>query len=55
MKDPFVARKEIWLTQMKEEFKCDESTLIIGHSSGAVAAMRYAETNKVLFLVYHII
>lgn len=47
MNDPYVAKKEIWLAQMKDSFKCDESTLIIGHSSGAEAAMRYAELNKV--------
>jgi predicted alpha/beta hydrolase family esterase len=48
MKDPYVAKKEIWLSQMKNEFECDENTLLIGHSSGAEAAMRYAEDNKVM-------
>ena len=32
---------------MHDELKCDETSIIIGHSSGAVAAMRYAEKYKV--------
>jgi len=51
MPDPFVARKNIWLDHMKNGFECDESTLIVGHSSGAEAAMRYAELNKVFGIV----
>ncbi|TTA54956.1 putative hydrolase RBBP9 [Bagarius yarrelli] len=35
-----VARESIWLPFMEKELKCDEETLIIGHSSGAAAAMR---------------
>jgi pimeloyl-ACP methyl ester carboxylesterase len=31
-----------------EKIGADEETIIIGHSSGAVAAMRYAETHKLL-------
>ena len=37
----FVAfRRSIWLPYMKDELKVDENTIIIGHSSGAVAAIR---------------
>ncbi|KAM9490518.1 serine hydrolase RBBP9-like isoform 2-T4 [Salvelinus alpinus] len=36
---------------MQEELECDEETVIIGHSSGAAAAMRYAETHKVFGLI----
>ena len=36
---------------MHDELKCDENTIIVGHSSGAVAAMRYAEKYKVKGLV----
>ena len=43
MPDPFVAKESIWLPFMKESLECDENTIIIGHSSGAEAAMRYAE------------
>uniref|UniRef100_A0A8K9Y2U9 RB binding protein 9, serine hydrolase n=1 Tax=Oncorhynchus mykiss TaxID=8022 RepID=A0A8K9Y2U9_ONCMY len=51
MPDPVTARESIWLPFMQEELECDEETVIIGHSSGAVAAMRYAETHKVFGLI----
>ena len=38
----------IWLPFMKDELGVDENTIIIGHSSGACAAVRFAETHKVL-------
>ena len=44
--DPDIARSEYWLPYIKE-LGADENTMLIGHSSGAVAAMRYAETNKI--------
>lgn len=43
MPDPVVARESVWIPFMKDEMKCCEETLIIGHSSGAEAAMRFAE------------
>ena len=30
---------------MENTLRCDHNTLVVGHSSGAVAAMRYAETH----------
>jgi len=45
--DPELARREFWLPFIKE-LAADENTIIIGHSSGALAAMRYAEENKIL-------
>lgn len=45
--DPELARKEFWLPFITE-LGADEDTIIIGHSSGALAAMRYAEDNKIL-------
>ena len=45
--DSVLARAEYWLPFIKE-LGADESTILIGHSSGGVAAMRYAETNKIL-------
>lgn len=54
--DPKLARKEFWLPFIKN-LGADETTILIGHSSGALAALRYAETNtilgSVLVGVYH--
>ncbi|CAH1774559.1 unnamed protein product [Owenia fusiformis] len=45
--DPYKAREKIWIPFMHDQMKCDENSIIVGHSSGAVAAMRYCETYKV--------
>jgi predicted alpha/beta hydrolase family esterase len=45
--DNVKARAEIWLPFI-EELGADENTILIGHSSGAVAAMRYAESHRLL-------
>ncbi len=45
--DPELARREFWLPFI-QELGAGEDTIIIGHSSGALAAMRYAEDNKIL-------
>ena len=41
------ARAAIWLPFL-EELGADEQTVLIGHSSGAQAALRFAETHRVL-------
>lgn len=41
------ARASIWLPHL-ETLGADEHTILVGHSSGAVAALRYAETHRVL-------
>lgn len=41
------ARASVWLPFL-EELGADERTVIIGHSSGAVAALRYAESHRLL-------
>jgi len=46
--DPILARQRIWLPFLKNKLHTDQNTILIGHSSGAVAAMRYAEQNKIL-------
>ena len=45
--DSVLAREEFWLPFIKE-LGADENTILIGHSSGAEAVMRYVEKNKVL-------
>ncbi len=45
--DPELAREEYWLPFIKK-LGADENTILIGHSSGAIAAMRFVERNKIL-------
>ena len=45
--DPVLARAKYWLPFLKK-LGADKNTILIGHSSGAVAAMRFAEENKIL-------
>ena len=51
MPDPIRARESIWLPFVKDELLADENTVIVGHSSGAVAAMRLLESQKLLGVV----
>ena len=45
--DNIKARSSFWLPFL-ESLGNDEQTILIGHSSGAMAAMRYAETHRLL-------
>jgi len=45
--DNVKARASYWLPFL-EELGADDQTILIGHSSGAMAAMRYAETHRLL-------
>lgn len=47
MPDSVIARKEYWLPFLKDQAKAGENDVLIGWPSGAVAAMRYAEENKI--------
>ena len=51
MPDPVTARKSVWLPFMKEQLGVGPDTVVIGHSSGAAAAVRFAETEQVAALV----
>src|SRR3989338_240628 len=46
MPDADLARKEYWLPWIKEKSKGADKAILIGHSSGAVAILRYLENNK---------
>lgn len=43
MPDSVIARGEYWLPFLEQHIKAGENDVIVGWSSGAVAAMRYAE------------
>jgi len=45
--DNVKARAKFWLPFL-DDLGADAHTILIGHSSGAVAAMRYAETHRLL-------
>lgn len=46
--DNYLARESYWIPFLKNVLKVDERTILVGHSSGAIAAMRIAETDKLL-------
>lgn len=46
--DTPLAREEYWIPFLKNELKADQDTVLIGHSTGAIAAMRFAENHKLL-------
>ncbi|MBA3237754.1 MAG: alpha/beta hydrolase [Parachlamydiaceae bacterium] len=46
--DAYLAREAYWIPFLKETLKVDEYTVLVGHSSGAIAAMRFAEKQKIL-------
>ncbi|HKU18816.1 MAG TPA: alpha/beta fold hydrolase [Candidatus Saccharimonadales bacterium] len=45
--DAELARAEYWLPFLEKDLNANEHTILVGHSSGAVAALRYAETHKI--------
>lgn len=45
--DNDLARASIWIPYL-HMLKADENTILVGHSSGAIASMRFAEKNQVL-------
>lgn len=46
MPDPVVAHANIWLPHIEHVYKADKNTIIIGHSSGGVATLRYLENHQ---------
>jgi predicted alpha/beta hydrolase family esterase len=51
MPDPYQARRKIWIPFIRDTLRADDQTILVGHSSGAQAAMRYAEEYKVAAVV----
>lgn len=47
MPDSILARSEYWLPFLKDWIKAGPHDVLVGWSTGAIAAMRYAETNRV--------
>ena len=47
MPDADLARKEYWLPWIKEKSQGADKIILIGHSSGAVAILRYVENHAV--------
>ncbi len=45
--DSIIARKEYWLPFLHDYLKAGKGDILVGWSSGAVAAMRYAERHKI--------
>lgn len=41
--DPYQCKESVWVPFIKDEIGLDESTVIVGHSSGAACAMRLLE------------
>lgn len=46
MPDPVVAHMNIWLPYLETELIKVENTIVVGHSSGGVATLRYLESHK---------
>lgn len=47
MPDNMVGRSIKWLPFLHNVLRADENSIIVGHSTGAIAAMRYAEANRI--------
>ena len=46
--DPMLARQDIWLPFLMQECGANAQSILIGHSSGAIATMRCAEHHSIL-------
>ena len=44
MPDPVAAKESVWVPFIRDDLRAGATTVVVGHSSGAEAAMRLAET-----------
>jgi pimeloyl-ACP methyl ester carboxylesterase len=55
--DSYDAHEEIWIKHMEDKIEIGELDVVIGHSSGAAAILRYVESRRVkgvvLVSAYH--
>ena len=51
MPSPYVCERALWVPFTEDTLKCDANSIIVGHSSGAVCALRVAERNKLRGIV----
>ena len=51
MPDPYAAKQSVWLPFIRDTLRADGDAVVIGHSSGAAAAMRLAEQHTLLGVV----
>ena len=51
MPDPYRASRTRWLPFAREKLGADADAIVVGHSSGAEAAMRLAEETKLAAIV----
>ena len=51
LKNSAPRRESIWIPFMENDLAIDPSTVVVGHSSGAIAAMRFAQKHKVAGIV----
>lgn len=55
MPNPKIPVIEKWLSKLKEEIVLDENTILVGHSVGCQAVMRYLETQDENTRIYGIL
>lgn len=51
MPDPLRARREQWIPFIRHSLFADQDTVLVGHSSGAMAALRFAEMYRLKAVV----
>ena len=49
--DPMVCHQSKWVPFVRDDLKADEQTVVVGHSTGALLAMRLLETHKPVLCV----